>query len=254
MFTSIAEPSSQLNIISQCVNEIITKLIKLANNDPDIREDHKKILALMFQLSGMISTVKHDPVIYKMLIQTKIELQNLITSSNQLPADIHQAMKKMLEGFNKFELEETIPSTLANKKFDDEMDAYFKEHGIASISTKDIGELFRFITKAELNPNGKCFIYPNANSPSRRVINFIGIQPENSRKILEYMRNLGDRTAVQNIIKGTEINIEISGNFCYEKIMPLLKKAFIEMKSSNIGDFSFEKTFEPTPGLTRKAV
>ncbi len=252
MFTSIAETSSPLNIIFQCVNEIITKLIKLANNDPDIREDHKKILAFMFQLSAMVRTVKCDPVIYKMLIQTKVELQNLIILSSQLPADIHQTMKKMLEGLNKFEAEETIPAILANKKFDQEMDAFFKGHGIAMITTEDLGKILRFITNVQLNSNGKCFVFPNSNYPSRRVINFIGIQPENSRKILEYMQNLGDHTAVEKITKGAEINIEISGTFCYEKIMPLFKKAFIEMKSSNIGGFSFEDSFEPTLSLARK--
>lgn len=189
--------SAAIATLNDVCQKTLEVLFSKKKNDTRMSVDTKKINDAIDFLQSKLNHLYHRPFLYKRIISSRAKFEKLlnlkkVTENENLKKQIN-AIIEAIDVFAKYNRYESV---LANKKCLSELEKFLNKEKISSHACHIIEETILDLSGAKLGPHGKCNLKVG-HDQSRLVFNFEDITQEEAQKVVNYLQNKGDKTAIE---------------------------------------------------------
>jgi hypothetical protein len=255
---SILETKAK-NTLAKCIDDA-KKIILFAHPTVQLTHTIKSLIDFISRISGHMQALDVFPHFYEDILNSTDEIKKFLQLSEiKEHAELAAQLNMILKGINLFASYQRDESILKNVMIHNEFKAFLIPYRITPSKCDLLGHVILFLTEARMLSKSYCCLSAGEDA-SRLVITFGDINQENTNIIINYMRQLGDDTAIEGdgrkyigttsnpnlvspvvkypmntrdngiTVKQYETrNIEVDGKFFYTSVFPKIKDRVSKM-------------------------
>jgi hypothetical protein len=207
----------------------------------------KSLIDFISLLSGYMQALGGFPHFYEDILKSADEVNKFLQLAEiKEHSELTTQLNMILKGIDLFARYQRDESILKNIMIHNEFKRFLIPYRITPSKCDLLGDILLFLTEARMLPKNYCCLSIGEDA-SRLVITFANINQENTNKIIKYMHQVGDETAIEgdgrkywgftsnpssvsSVVKQYEThNIEVDGTFFYTCILPKIKNRVLQM-------------------------